>query len=105
MLNDPSQGVACSRHICLVPPTGLRAPGLGFAPNRPFAPLLGRAQYQKLNIISHTPEVFAFPLVDRDPIDAWSFGQITLLGDAAHSMQPIGSQAIIDARALTAALV
>jgi 5-methylphenazine-1-carboxylate 1-monooxygenase len=47
--------------------------------------------------------------VDRDPVPAWTFGRITLIGDAAHPMQPIGgqagSQAIIDARALTAALL
>jgi 2-polyprenyl-6-methoxyphenol hydroxylase-like FAD-dependent oxidoreductase len=42
-------------------------------------------------------------------VEAWSFGRVTLIGDAAHPMQPIGSQAgsqaIIDARALTGALV
>lgn len=51
-----------------------------------------------------TAEVFEFPMVDRDPVAAWSFGPATLLGDAAHPMYPIGSngasQAIIDARAL-----
>jgi 5-methylphenazine-1-carboxylate 1-monooxygenase len=47
--------------------------------------------------------------VDRDPVRAWTFGRVTLIGDAAHPMQPIGSQAgsqaIIDARVLTAALL
>jgi 2-polyprenyl-6-methoxyphenol hydroxylase-like FAD-dependent oxidoreductase len=61
------------------------------------------------DIISRTCEIFEFPLVDRDPVEAWSFGRVTLIGDAAHPMQPIGSQAgsqaIIDARALTGALV
>jgi 5-methylphenazine-1-carboxylate 1-monooxygenase len=60
-------------------------------------------------LISRTPEMFEFPLIDRDPIPAWTFGRITLIGDAAHPMQPIGSQAgsqaIIDARTLTAALL
>lgn len=55
-----------------------------------------------------TSEIFEFPMVDRDPVEAWSFGRATLLGDAAHPMYPIGSngasQAIIDARALAAAL-
>jgi hypothetical protein len=41
---------------------------------------------------------------DRDPIERWSFGRLTLLGDAAHAMYPIGSngasQAIIDAETL-----
>ena len=44
-----------------------------------------------------------------DPVEAWTFGHVTLVGDAAHPMQPIGSQAgsqaIIDARTLSAALL
>lgn len=60
-------------------------------------------------LIEQSPEIYEFPLVDRDPVSAWSFGRVTLLGDAAHPMQPIGgqagSQAIIDARALTSALL
>jgi len=55
-----------------------------------------------------TPEAFEFPMVDRDPVPAWSFSAATLLGDAAHPMYPVGSngasQAILDARALAAAL-
>ena len=43
-------------------------------------------------------------MVDRDPLDRWTFGRVTLLGDAAHPMYPIGSngasQAILDARVL-----
>jgi 2-polyprenyl-6-methoxyphenol hydroxylase-like FAD-dependent oxidoreductase len=43
-------------------------------------------------------------MVDRDPIGRWTFGRVTLLGDAAHPMYPRGSngaaQAILDARAL-----
>lgn len=60
-------------------------------------------------LIARTPDIYEFPLVDRDPVDKWSFGRVTLIGDAAHPMQPIGSQAgsqaIIDARALTASLL
>jgi 5-methylphenazine-1-carboxylate 1-monooxygenase len=60
-------------------------------------------------LIARTPDIFEFPLVDRDPLDAWTRGRVTLIGDAAHPMQPIGSQAgsqaIVDARALTAALL
>jgi 2-polyprenyl-6-methoxyphenol hydroxylase-like FAD-dependent oxidoreductase len=52
--------------------------------------------------------VLEFPMVDQDPLPRWSFGRITLLGDAAHPMVPRGSngagQAILDARALTVAL-
>jgi 2-polyprenyl-6-methoxyphenol hydroxylase-like FAD-dependent oxidoreductase len=53
--------------------------------------------------------VLEFPMVDQDPLPRWSFGRATLLGDAAHPMVPRGSngagQAILDARALRAALV
>ena len=49
-------------------------------------------------------QVFEFPMVDRDPLPRWSHGRVTLLGDAAHPMYPIGSngatQAILDARKL-----
>jgi 5-methylphenazine-1-carboxylate 1-monooxygenase len=60
-------------------------------------------------LIDRTPEIYEFPLVDRDPVPTWSSDRVTLIGDAAHPMQPIGSQAgsqaIIDARVLTAALI
>ena len=59
-------------------------------------------------LIRDASQVFEYPLVDRDPIPRWSFGRMTLLGDAAHPMYPIGSngasQAILDARALGEAL-
>ena len=59
-------------------------------------------------LIARAAEIFEFPLVDRDPVETWTRGRVTLIGDAAHPMQPIGSQAgsqaIIDARVLTAAL-
>ncbi|SNT17050.1 2-polyprenyl-6-methoxyphenol hydroxylase [Streptosporangium subroseum] len=48
--------------------------------------------------------VLEYPMVDQDPLDRWTFGRVTLLGDAAHPMVPRGSngagQAILDARAL-----
>jgi 5-methylphenazine-1-carboxylate 1-monooxygenase len=51
-----------------------------------------------------TEEILEYPMVDRDPLDRWTFGRITLLGDAAHPMYPRGSngagQAIVDARCL-----
>jgi len=59
-------------------------------------------------LIEQSPDIYEFPLVDRDPVSAWTLGRVTLIGDAAHPMQPIGSQAgsqaIVDARALTGAL-
>ena len=48
--------------------------------------------------------IYQYPMVDRDPLPSWDFGRVTLLGDAAHPMHPVGSngasQAIIDARVL-----
>jgi 2-polyprenyl-6-methoxyphenol hydroxylase-like FAD-dependent oxidoreductase len=56
-------------------------------------------------LIRNCPHAYEYPLVDRDPLDRWTFGRVTLLGDAAHPMYPIGSngasQAILDARVLT----
>lgn len=52
--------------------------------------------------------VLEFPMVDQDPLPRWSFGRVTLLGDAAHPMVPRGSngagQAILDAPCLAAQL-
>lgn len=59
-------------------------------------------------LIRATPTIFEYPMADRDPLPRWTFGRITLLGDAAHPMYPVGSngasQAILDARALADAL-
>lgn len=59
-------------------------------------------------LLRAAPSTFVFPMVDRDPLEAWTDGRITLLGDAAHPMYPIGSngasQAILDARTLAGCL-
>lgn len=61
------------------------------------------------DIIRRAPAVYEFPMVDRDPLPGWTRGRITLLGDAAHPMWPIGSngasQAILDTEALAQQLV
>lgn len=55
-------------------------------------------------IVAASGPIFEFPMVDRDPLPQWTFGRVTLMGDAAHPMYPIGSngatQSIIDARVL-----
>jgi 2-polyprenyl-6-methoxyphenol hydroxylase-like FAD-dependent oxidoreductase len=55
-------------------------------------------------LITATGTFYEFPCCDRDPLPGWSFGRVTLLGDAAHPMYPNGSngasQAILDARSL-----
>ncbi|NVB38338.1 FAD-dependent monooxygenase [Pseudenhygromyxa sp. WMMC2535] len=59
-------------------------------------------------LIRSADAVYHFPMVDFDPLPAWTRGRVTLLGDAAHPMFPAGSngssQAILDARILARAL-
>ena len=59
-------------------------------------------------VIRNAEACYEFPMVDRDPVDRWSLGRVTLLGDAAHPMYPIASngasQAIHDAQAIAGAL-
>jgi 2-polyprenyl-6-methoxyphenol hydroxylase-like FAD-dependent oxidoreductase len=54
-------------------------------------------------LIRRAEVIFEYPMVDKDPIDRWSFGRVTLAGDAAHPMYPRGSngsaQGLIDSRA------
>jgi 2-polyprenyl-6-methoxyphenol hydroxylase-like FAD-dependent oxidoreductase len=60
-------------------------------------------------LIEENETAYDFPMVDREPLKRWSFGRVTLLGDAAHPMYPSGSngaaQAILDATALANILV
>jgi len=60
-------------------------------------------------LIKQADSVFENPMIDRDPVPTWRDGPVLLLGDAAHAMYPTGSnggsQAIIDARILGAAMV
>lgn len=62
-----------------------------------------------VGLVASTPELFVFPMCDRDPLPLWSHGRVTLLGDAAHPMYPMGSngasQAILDAASLADHLV
>ncbi|WP_209426976.1 flavin-dependent oxidoreductase [Pararhodobacter sp. SW119] len=55
-------------------------------------------------LVRATPSIYEYPMADRDPLPRWTFGLVTLLGDAAHPMYPVGSngasQAILDARCL-----
>jgi 2-polyprenyl-6-methoxyphenol hydroxylase-like FAD-dependent oxidoreductase len=55
-------------------------------------------------LIEATNEFWEYPMCDRDPLPRWSHGRVTLLGDAAHPMYPVGSngasQAILDAHCL-----
>ncbi len=57
-------------------------------------------------LIDGATEVLEYPMVDREPLDQWTHGRVTLLGDAAHATYPVGSngasQAVLDARVLGA---
>lgn len=59
-------------------------------------------------LVRAAPAIYEYPMADRDPLPRWTFGRVTLLGDAAHPMYPVGSngasQAILDARCLADAL-
>jgi salicylate hydroxylase len=52
-------------------------------------------------LIAGTDQVFKWALFDRPPLETWTRGQVTLLGDAAHPMLPYmaqgASQSIEDA--------
>jgi 2-polyprenyl-6-methoxyphenol hydroxylase-like FAD-dependent oxidoreductase len=58
--------------------------------------------------IRSSDAILEYPMVDQDPLPRWTFGRLTLLGDAAHPMYPRGAngsaQAILDCRALADAL-
>ncbi|MGE0445394.1 MAG: flavin-dependent oxidoreductase [Vicinamibacterales bacterium] len=55
-------------------------------------------------MIRSAEAIYRYPMVDRAPLPTWVHGRVTMLGDAAHPMYPVGSngasQAILDARVL-----
>ncbi|TFZ00518.1 flavin-dependent oxidoreductase [Ramlibacter henchirensis] len=76
-----------------------------------FIDLFADWRYDWLDVpalIRGAAQIFEYPMVDRDPVPRWTFGRVTLLGDAAHPMYPRGSngsaQALIDARVLATEL-
>ncbi len=77
-----------------------------------FLPVFADWQFPWLDVpalIRGAASIYEYPMVDREPLNRWTFGRMTLLGDAAHPMYPIGSngasQAILDARALADAVM
>jgi 5-methylphenazine-1-carboxylate 1-monooxygenase len=74
-------------------------------------PTFGSWHFDWLDVpgmIQSATQLLEYPMVDRDPLPRWRHGRITLLGDAAHPMYPIGSngatQAIMDAQCIAEAL-
>jgi 2-polyprenyl-6-methoxyphenol hydroxylase-like FAD-dependent oxidoreductase len=64
---------------------------------------------QVLSIIGAADETYKWALFDRSPLQRWSAGRVTLLGDACHPMLPFmgqgAAQAIEDGATLTACLL
>jgi salicylate hydroxylase len=60
-------------------------------------------------ILDEVDETFVWALFDRPPLEHWSSGRVTLLGDACHPMLPFmaqgAAQALEDGAALTACLI
>jgi 2-polyprenyl-6-methoxyphenol hydroxylase-like FAD-dependent oxidoreductase len=76
-----------------------------------FLPAMADWHFDWLDVpqfIRSADAILEYPMVDQDPLPRWSFGHLTLLGDAAHPMYPRGAngaaQAILDCRALADAL-
>lgn len=76
-----------------------------------FLPIYQDYRFDWLDVaelIRTADQILEYPMVDKDPIERWTFGRITLAGDAAHPMYPRGSngaaQGAIDARVLAECL-
>jgi 5-methylphenazine-1-carboxylate 1-monooxygenase len=76
-----------------------------------FLPVYENWNFDWLDVarmIRESEQILEYPMVDKDPIDTWTFDRVTLAGDAAHPMYPRGSngaaQSLIDARTLADAL-
>src|SRR6185312_4557148 len=71
---------------------------------RPYVQRFRLPYVDVTHLIEASGEFWEYPLCDREPLPRWSHGRVTLLGDAAHPMYPVGSngasQAILDARCL-----
>jgi 2-polyprenyl-6-methoxyphenol hydroxylase-like FAD-dependent oxidoreductase len=94
--------------------TEIRQPQRGMNDwNRPgrmedFLPIYQDWVFEWLDVpqlIRQSQEILEYPMVDKDPVAAWTFGRVTFLGDAAHPMYPRGSngsaQALLDAATLS----
>jgi 5-methylphenazine-1-carboxylate 1-monooxygenase len=72
-----------------------------------FYPIYANWTFDWLDVaalIRDADQILEYPMVDKDPVERWTFGRVTLAGDAAHPMYPRGSngaaQGSIDARTL-----
>jgi|tagenome__1003787_1003787.scaffolds.fasta_scaffold20975334_2 2-polyprenyl-6-methoxyphenol hydroxylase-like FAD-dependent oxidoreductase len=72
-----------------------------------FYPIYRNWKFDWLDVselVRTADSILEYPMVDKDPVERWTFGRVTFAGDAAHPMYPRGSngsaQAAIDARTL-----
>lgn len=72
-----------------------------------FLPVYENWKFDWLDVgelIRGSDTLLEYPMVDKDPLERWTFDRVTLAGDAAHPMYPRGSngsaQGLIDARVL-----
>ena len=59
-----------------------------------FLPAMADWKFDWLDVpqfIRSADAILEYPMVDQDPLPRWSFGRLTLLGDAAHPMYPRGA--------------
>jgi 2-polyprenyl-6-methoxyphenol hydroxylase-like FAD-dependent oxidoreductase len=72
-----------------------------------FFPIYENWRFDWLDVadmVRNADQILEYPMVDKDPVERWTFGRVTFAGDAAHPMYPRGSngaaQGAIDARTL-----
>ncbi|MFI1934307.1 FAD-dependent monooxygenase [Streptomyces sp. NPDC020330] len=106
------RGTVLLNWVCLAAAEG-GGPGSGVEPGRleDLLPHFADWEFDWLDIrgtLAASPEILHYPMVDRDPLPTWGDSRVTVLGDAAHPMYPIGangaSQAVLDGVAVAAEL-
>ena len=72
-----------------------------------FLPIYDSWRFDWLDVpelLKNSEVLLEYPMMDRDPVARWTFGRVSLVGDAGHVMYQRGSngsaQALIDARVL-----
>ncbi|MET9830119.1 FAD-dependent monooxygenase [Streptomyces sp. NPDC006385] len=107
------RGTVLLNWVCLAAVPGDDAGSFDVGPGRTadLLPHFADWEFDWLDIraaLAASPRILHYPMVDRDPLASWGEHLVTLLGDAAHPMYPIGangaSQAILDSVVLATEL-